>query len=51
MRGEQKESENTKSNWMRGKQSGGATKMPDPSKLKAAYDRGWRDGGIAGYNK
>ena len=26
-------------------------KRLDPSKLKAAYDRGWREGGIAGYNK
>ena len=26
-------------------------KKLDPSKLKAAYDRGWREGGIAGYNK
>ena len=26
-------------------------KKLDPSKLKAAYERGWREGGIAGYNK
>ncbi len=26
-------------------------KRLDPTKLKAAYDRGWREGGIAGYNK
>lgn len=26
-------------------------KKLDPSKLKAAYERGWRDGGIAGFNK
>lgn len=26
-------------------------KKLDPAKVKAAYDRGWRDGGIAGFNK
>lgn len=26
-------------------------KKLDPLKLKATYERGWRDGGIAGYNK
>lgn len=26
-------------------------KRLDPSKIKAAYERGWQEGSIAGYNK